>query len=186
MIASTPLFFAAMMLPSGPPGLSGGLADPTLWSLALLIVPVLLNSLWYGPVYASIQGVVGPDLRASAVAIMLFIVNMIGLGFGPTLLGMLADGLSNWRLADLIAVGKDFNSACLPLFADNRLIAAGQVGQGLAAANPDLATACGLARDDGLRWGLIVSGLIGLVAVALFWLGRGSIREDLARANAAA
>jgi hypothetical protein len=52
---------------------------------------------------------------------MLFIVNMIGLGFGPTLLGMLADGLSNWRLGDLIAIGKDFNSACLPLFADNRL-----------------------------------------------------------------
>jgi predicted MFS family arabinose efflux permease len=186
MIASTPLFFVAMLLPSGPPGLSGGLGDPTFWSLAILIVPILLNSLWYGPVYASIQGVVGPELRASAVAIMLFIVNMIGLGFGPTLLGMLADGLSNWRLGDLIAVGKDFNSACLPLFADNRLIAAGQLGQGLAAANPELAAACSLARDDGLRWGLIVSGLIGLVAVALFWLGRGSIREDLARASARA
>ena len=186
MIASTPLFFAAMMLPSGPSGLSGGLGDPTLWSLGLLVIPVFLNSLWYGPVYASIQGVVGPALRASAVAIMLFIVNLIGLGFGPTLLGMLADALSNWRLEALLAAGKDFNAACLPIFADNRLVAAGQAAQGLAAANPDLAAACGLARDDGLRWGLIVSGLIGLVAVALFWLGRGSIREDLARASAAA
>jgi cyanate permease len=117
---------------------------------------------------------------------MLFVVNMIGLGFGPTLLGMLADALSNWRLEALLVAGKDFNATCLPIFADNRLVAAGQAAQGLSAANPDLAAACGVARDDGLRWGLIVSGLIGLVAVALFWLGRGSIREDLARASAAA
>lgn len=185
MVISTPLFFAAMLLPNGPLGLSGGLGDPTLWSLALLIIPILLNSLWYGPVYASIQGVVGPELRASAVAIMLFVVNMIGLGFGPTLLGVLSDALSNWRLGELVAAGKDFNAACLPIFADNRLDASGGVALGLAKADPELAVACGLARDDGLRWGLIVSGLVGLAAVALFWLGRGSIREDLARASPA-
>jgi hypothetical protein len=34
-----------------------------------------------------------------------------------------------------------------------------------------------------LRWGLIGSGLVGLAAVALFWLGRSSIREDLKRAS---
>ncbi len=184
MIASTPLFVAAMLMPGGAPGLSGGFSDPTLWSLALLIIPIFLNSLWYGPVYASIQGVVSPQLRASAVAIMLFIVNMIGLGFGPTLLGMLADALSNWRLGMLGAPGLDFNDTCLAIFADNRLVASGaDAAKGLAGADPQLAAACSAARDDGLRWGLIGSGLVGLAAVALFWLGRSSIREDLKRAS---
>jgi MFS family permease len=188
MILGAPFFVAAMLMPAtGAPGLSGGLMDPTLWSLALLAIPTFLNSLWYGPVYASVQGVVSPQLRASAVAIMLFIVNMIGLGFGPTLLGMLADGLSNWQLQQLGVLGQEFNKTCLPIFADNRLVAAGaEAARGLAAANPELANACTVARDDGLRWSLLASGLIGLLAVVLFWLGRGSIREDLARAKAAA
>ena len=57
-------------------------------------MPTALNSLWYGPINAAVQGVVGPQLRATAVAIMLFIVNMIGLGFGPLALGALSDYLA--------------------------------------------------------------------------------------------
>src|SRR5262249_26239520 len=68
-------------------------SDPLL-ALALGIVPALLNTLWYGPVYATGQSVVGAHSRATAAAILLFMLNMIGLGFGPMSVGALNDLLA--------------------------------------------------------------------------------------------
>jgi hypothetical protein len=85
---------AIAMLCSVPFFVAGMLADTALQSLLLLSIPTALNSLWYGPIYAVVQGVAGPQLRATAVAIMLFIVNMIGLGLGPLALGVLSDHLA--------------------------------------------------------------------------------------------
>jgi predicted MFS family arabinose efflux permease len=79
LIAGGPFFIAAMLV-----------NNPYL-SMALLAIPTALNSLWYGPVYAAIQSLAGPRLRATAVAIMLFIVNMIGLGLGPLTIGAVSD-----------------------------------------------------------------------------------------------
>lgn len=60
-------------------------------SLALLMVPTALNSLYYGPVYSSAQGLVPLRHRATASALLLFGQNLIGLGFGPLFFGMLSD-----------------------------------------------------------------------------------------------
>lgn len=60
-------------------------------SMALLMVPTLLNSLYYGPVYASTQGLVPQHQRAMASALLLFCQNLIGLGLGPLFFGMLSD-----------------------------------------------------------------------------------------------
>jgi len=60
-------------------------------AMTLLAVPAFLNSMWYGPVYGSVQGLVRPQTRATAAAVILFIINLIGLGFGPLLVGLLSD-----------------------------------------------------------------------------------------------
>ena len=60
-------------------------------ALTLLIIPYLLNNLWYGPVYATTQGLVPPNMRATAAAILLFIINLIGLGLGPLFVGIASD-----------------------------------------------------------------------------------------------
>ena len=60
-------------------------------SLGLLMVPTLLNSLYYGPTYSSVQGLVRPEARAVASATLLFGQNLIGLGLGPLFFGMLSD-----------------------------------------------------------------------------------------------
>jgi predicted MFS family arabinose efflux permease len=60
-------------------------------ALALGFIPALLNTLWYGPVYATAQSVVSPHSRATTAAILLFVLNMIGLGFGPMSVGALND-----------------------------------------------------------------------------------------------
>lgn len=62
-------------------------------SLLLLMVPTVLNSLYYGPVYASAQGLVPLRHRAVASAFLLFCQNLIGLGLGPLFFGMLSDWL---------------------------------------------------------------------------------------------
>ena len=63
-------------------------------AVALLIVPTILNTAYYGPAYACVQGLVRPQARAVAASIMLFGQNLIGLGFGPFLFGVLSDALA--------------------------------------------------------------------------------------------
>lgn len=63
-------------------------------AIGLLAVPTLLGSLWYGPVFAAVQSLVQPRTRATAAAVMLFIVNLIGLGLGPLVVGLLSDSFS--------------------------------------------------------------------------------------------
>jgi len=70
----------------------GGLLVPSfLGAIILLAVPTILNTLWYGPVYATVQGLVRPQTRATAAAIILFIINLIGLGLGPLGIGVISD-----------------------------------------------------------------------------------------------
>ena len=63
------------------------------WRVALfvLFLPTLLNSLYYGPTYSAVQGLVRPEARAMAAAVLLFFQNLIGLGLGPLAFGMLSD-----------------------------------------------------------------------------------------------
>ena len=62
-------------------------------SLLLLMIPTALNSLYYGPTYSSVQGLVPLRTRAIASAVLLFCQNLIGLGLGPLFFGMVSDFL---------------------------------------------------------------------------------------------
>lgn len=62
-------------------------------AIALLVLPTVLNSAYYGPSFACVQGLVRPQARAVAASIMLFSQNLIGLGMGPFLFGVLSDSL---------------------------------------------------------------------------------------------
>lgn len=95
---------------------------PSYWgALALFAIPTMLASIWYGPVYGTVQGLVHPRTRATAAAILLFVINLIGLGLGPTLIGVLSDALASsygltpgeglrWSLVTFGVLG---SSACL-------------------------------------------------------------------------
>lgn len=81
-LLAVPIFTCAMLAPSA------------LIAMSILILNGLLGSLWYGPVYATGQSIVPPHMRATASAILLFIINLIGLGLGPLAVGLLSDTLS--------------------------------------------------------------------------------------------
>jgi MFS family permease len=91
---------AVAVLLGAPFFLTAMLVDSVVLSLVLLTVPTLLNSLWYGPVYAGVQGLVHPRTRATAVAVLLFIANLIGLGLGPLAVGVLSDVLARSGLGE--------------------------------------------------------------------------------------
>lgn len=65
--------------------------DSAALALCLLSVNALLGTIWYGPVYGTAQSIVPPHMRATTSAILLFIINLIGLGLGPLAVGLLSD-----------------------------------------------------------------------------------------------
>ena len=82
-LLSVPIYIVAVSVPS---------ASVALW---ILVINGLLGSLWYGPVYAIGQSIVPPHMRATTSAILLFTINLIGLGLGPLAVGILSDVMSN-------------------------------------------------------------------------------------------
>lgn len=64
------------------------------FAILTLAINGVLGTLWYGPVYATAQSIVPPHMRATASAVLLFIINLIGLGLGPLAVGALSDALA--------------------------------------------------------------------------------------------
>ena len=81
MVLAAPVLFAGYMV------------DDWRLAIALLILPTIANSAYYGPAYGAAQVLARPDTRAMAAAWMVFAQNLIGLGLGPLLFGALSDML---------------------------------------------------------------------------------------------
>lgn len=81
-LLAVPLYLLVLLLPS------------TGAALLLLALPVFMKSLWYGPVYATVQRIAHPRSRATAMAIFLLILNAVGLGLGPLTIGLISDWLA--------------------------------------------------------------------------------------------
>jgi MFS family permease len=63
-------------------------------ALLLLVIPVMLGNFYQATTFAQTQTLVGVRMRSVAAAILLFILNMIGLACGPSVVGMLSDWLA--------------------------------------------------------------------------------------------
>ncbi|MGZ6022185.1 MAG: spinster family MFS transporter [Rhizomicrobium sp.] len=61
------------------------------WTIVALCFPSLLGASYLGPAYSATQGLVPLRMRATAAAILLFVLNMIGLGLGPQTVGIISD-----------------------------------------------------------------------------------------------
>lgn len=66
--------------------------DPVL-ALIVYAIPYVLNSYYLGPTFSLTQGLVGLRMRALAASILLFVLNLIGMGLGPWFTGILSDVL---------------------------------------------------------------------------------------------
>jgi MFS family permease len=78
-VLSVPLYAAALLAPA------------SLNSLPIFLLPMALALAWLAPTASAIQHLVPPGMRALAAALLLFIINLIGLGAGSYAIGALSD-----------------------------------------------------------------------------------------------
>ena len=68
------------------------LNTPAPFPAMLFLVPsAVLSAIWLGPVFALTQSLVRVQMRATASALIVFVINLIGLGLGPLSIGFLND-----------------------------------------------------------------------------------------------
>ncbi len=78
------------------PCLAGALlVDNAVIAFILFVLGTAASTLWYGPTFGLFQGVSGPHRRAVAIAFFTLSANLIGLGLGPTLIGIASDGMTS-------------------------------------------------------------------------------------------
>ena len=115
-----PLIAACLALVSNIAVYTATTLDATYY---LLIIPLLVLPASGAPVFAAVQSVVPARMRATAAAVLLVVLNMIGLGFGPTFIGFLSDvlaprfGTDALRIAMLTTSGTYAISAVLAYLA---------------------------------------------------------------------
>ena len=96
-------------------------------AFAMFLLPQALSLAWLGPVTAAIQHLVPATMRATASALFLFVNNLIGLGFGTLVFGVMSDAMKahygdeSLRYAILYGLGFYAVSAALYLLAAPRL-----------------------------------------------------------------
>lgn len=81
-IVSTPLYAFAVLTSS------------VVTSLLLLTPAAFMSMMYVGPALAATHGVAGVSLRATGVALTLFVSNLLGIGGGTLLVGMVSDAFA--------------------------------------------------------------------------------------------
>ena len=108
----------------------------------LLVLPGIFHFMYVGPTFGLVQNVMPGPMRATAAAVLLFIVNIFGLGLGPPLCGWFIDTFS----ASL------FSAHGLGAFVEQCPGGIGFVG-----ASEQLDAACRASVSLGTRWGILLT-----------------------------
>jgi predicted MFS family arabinose efflux permease len=97
-----------------PIGLGYYLSEDPYVALLVFGIPAgIAGPMYLGPSFAMTQTLVKPHMRAMASAILLFIINLIGMGLGPWFVGFLSDALAprygveslRWALVSIVSIG---------------------------------------------------------------------------------
>ncbi len=89
-----PLFVAGMVVVSGVFYGLLFISPSAAWALLMFVLPAFFSSMYLPPTLAMAQSLVSLRMRSLASALMLFIINLIGLAMGPPAVGWLSDQLA--------------------------------------------------------------------------------------------
>jgi len=128
--------------------------------IVLLIGHVALFVFWT-PTLAMAQNMVGANMRASSAFVVNLVLGLVGIGLGPTLVGILSD-----RFAQLAFATGDFARAC----------PGGAAPDG---ATPALIHACADASAAGVRHAIMAMSLFLLWAGLHYFLAARDLKRDL-------
>ncbi|MHA7818996.1 MAG: spinster family MFS transporter [Erythrobacter sp.] len=127
----------------------GFLMDNLWYAMPALMAAAALHYAYLGPMYAVAGGVADSRMRATAVAITLFVVNLLGYGLGPPLIGVLSTVLKDVFLEGY-GLGLTLD-ACQPLIA-----LAPEARAALGGAELEQLNACTQSEADGLQWSIVI------------------------------
>lgn len=99
----------------------------TTYAILCLGLTASLHSMYLGPSIAVSHSLVPASMRSLTSAILFFVLNFLGLGFGPLVVGMISDGLASslgteslrWAMSIILVVS--FGSTALFLVAAKKL-----------------------------------------------------------------
>lgn len=132
-----------------------------LWAIA-----AMLHFTYLGSQYTMGQGVVTTRSRASAIAILLLIIALIGNGLGPQIVGWLSDMFMSAELARAGMDGVLTNEMC-------------RAKDVLATMEAGHKAICTSAYGEGLRQAMAATALIFIPAAAFFWASSLTYQRDL-------
>ena len=157
LIAATPLYILAYT------------RDSYQLAWAILLIPGILHYTYLGPTFGVVQNVMDVRMRATAVAVLFFVLNLIALGFGPPFCGWCIDQFARAAFTAKGMAG-DFLTAC----------PGGAAPDG---ASAELAAACKAAMSEGTRNGIVSNLLIYAWAGVHYLLAAITLPKDMARAR---
>jgi len=138
-----------------------GFSQPTVLSAAVVLaIGHIFLFVYWTPTLALGANMVGASMRASSMFVFNFILGLVGIGLGPTLVGLISE-----RFADSAFASGDY--ALCPR------------GRPSGVLLDAFARACSDARAVGLRRALIVISLTCVWAAIHYWLAARTIRQDL-------
>lgn len=146
---------------AAPLFVTGFLMDNLAIALVPLMIASLANSLYLGPMYAVSGGVVDSRMRATSVAVTLFVVNLVGYGLGPLVIGVLSTFLKSMFIAGT-GMGLDLD-AC----------------RDVASLTSDSIAACASADARGLQWSIVIFVSLYAWAALHFLLAGRTLQRDL-------
>lgn len=125
-----------------------------------------LHFTYLGSQYTIGQGVVSTRSRASAIAMLLLVIALIGNGLGPQIVGWMSDMFMNSELASHGMTGVLTSAMCR--------------ARDVLAQLPEAQRAiCTAAYGEGLRQSMAATALILIPAAAFFWLSGFTYHRDL-------
>ncbi|MEE4199439.1 spinster family MFS transporter [Erythrobacter sp.] len=148
----------------------GFLVDSLWLAMPALMVAAMIHYFYLGPMYAVSGGVVDSRMRATSVAITLFVVNLLGYGLGPPLIGILSTFLKTVFLEGY-GLGLTLED-CQPLIA-----LAPELQAQLSGTEAGNLAACAAADARGLQWSIVIF-ICGYGWAALHYLLAGRTLQD--------
>lgn len=148
LVVSAPFFAAAAFQPT------------LLRALPLLAIAHVSMFVYYTPTLALAQNMVGATMRASSSFVVAFVLGMVGIGFGPTIVGVLSDVYANHAFAG------SFATAC-------------PGGMASAGASPTVAAHCAEASRAGIVYAIATMSIAFAWAALHYLLAARTLRQDL-------
>ena len=127
----------------------------------LIFVGSVCYSLYFAPTFAVVHNLVEPRMRATAAAVMLLLMNVLGQGLGPTAIGWFSD-----HFAAAVFTGGDYALVC----------PSGVAPHGAPAA---VAGACMMASAEGLRRAILISGVFFVWGAVHYLIAAVHIKREL-------